>query len=308
MKGVGFSDADISSLDRGPVVRVVPRKDDNDVFVVGVVRIAAPPASLVDALKRIETFRDRPPILEIGRFSSPPRIEDLTTLSFDARDLDLLRACKLGDCDIKVDAGTIELARRIDWKARDAYFEAARLMKGVMLAQATRYLQEGALAMTVYNDNEVPEPSASETVALLEGDPKLLQFTPEFLKAFLDFPNGGLPSVENFIYWSKEKTRKTVVSIAHVAIDSGLPGTGYRVAMKHLYDSHFFLANLEFLTLVPEEGGASAFTLVHVLRARVDPPRSFRGMILGKIRVGMRDALDQDLGATKRRLEEATQR
>ena len=308
MKGLGFSDAEISGLDRAPVVRVVPRKDDNDVFVAGVVRIAAPAASFVKALREIETFRDRPPTLEIGRFGSPPRIADLAHLSFDARDLDMLRTCKVGDCDIKVGAEVIGLAQELDWRAKDAYFEATRLMKGMMLAQATRYLQEGASAMSVYNDNEVPERSAAETAVLLEGDPRLLQFTPEFLKAFLDFPNGTLPNLENLLYWSKEKTRKTVVSVAHVAIETSPGGTGYRVAMKHLYDSHFFLANLEFLTLLPDEGGASGFTLVHVLRARVDPPRSFRGMVLGKIRVGMRDALAQDLEATKRRLEDAIQR
>ncbi len=308
MKGVGFSDAEVSGLAQGAIVRVVQQKEDNDVFVLGVVRIAAPAESFVEALRKIETFRNRPPILEIGRFATPPRIEDLAPLTFDTRDLEMLRTCKVGDCDLKVGAETIELARKIDWKAKDAYGEASRLMKSVLLAQVTKYLQDGAPAMTVYNDNDAPESSAAETLKLLGGDPKLLQFTPEFMKAFLDFPNGTLPNLENFIYWSKEKTRRPVVSVAHVCIETGPQGTGYRVATKHLYDSHFFLANLEFLTLLVEGGGASGFTLVHVLRARVDPPRSFRGIILGKIRAGMRDALAQDLEAAKRRLEAATQR
>ncbi len=115
----------------------------------------------------------------------------------------------------------------------------------------------------------------------------------------------ALPGVESFVYWSKEKTRKTVVSVAHVSIQTipRDPGPAYAVAMKHLYDSHYFLGEMEFLTLLPEAGDTPAFTLIHVLRARVDPPRSFRGMLLGKMREGMREAIATDLQATRSRLE-----
>jgi hypothetical protein len=63
---------------------------------------------------------------------------------------------------------------------------------------------------------------------------------------------------------------------------------------------------MEFLTLLPEAADKPRFTLIHVLRARVDPPRSFRGMLLGKMREGMREAIAADLQATRSRIESGT--
>lgn len=306
MKKAGFSDGEIASVERGAVVsRGLPQREDNDVFVAGVVRIAARPETLVEELQRIDTFRNRPPVLQIGRFGTPPKVEDLERLTFEPKDLEALRSCKVGDCDLKIGAAAMELARRVDWKAKDADAQASRLLKEILVAQVRSYLEDGASAMAVYNDNETPESTAVEVAKILGNDPNLLQFNPEFLRYVLEFPRTPLPDVDNLVYWSKEKTRKAVVSVAHVSIQRIPVGaaTGYSVAMKHIYDSHYFLANMEFLTLLPEDAPKPGFTLVHVLRARIDPPHSFRGMVLGKMREGMRDALDRDLDVVRKRLE-----
>lgn len=311
LKSVGFTDVDFVSLEGGSAVsRVVPRKEDNDVFIVGVVRIGAPAEALVAALQKIETFRNRLPIVQIGRFSIPPRVEDLDGLTFEAKDLDALRACRVGDCDLKVGRQAMEAARKVDWKASDANAQASRVLKEVLVAQVKSYVQDGATAMAVYNDNEVPESTAAEVAKIVESEPTPLDFSPDLLKHVIDFPKTALPDVESFVYWSKEKTRKTVVSVAHVSIET-IPrdsGPAYVVAMKHLYDSHYFLANMEFLTLLPDNSDKRGFTLIHLLRARIDPPRSFRGMLLGKMREGMREAIATDIQATRGRLEGETRR
>lgn len=308
MRKAGFSDAEIVGVEHGAAVsRILPQKDDNDVFVAGVVRIAARPDALVEGLQKIETFRNRPPVLQIGRFGSPPRVEDLDGLTFEAKDLEALRDCRVGDCDVKIDASAMGLVRRVDWKARDAEAQASRVLKEVLVAQVKSYLEDGASAMAVYNDNEIPESTAAEVAKILGNDANLLRLSPDLLRYALEFPKAPLPDVESLVYWSKEKTRKAVVSVAHVLIQRVPVGTatGYSVVMKHLYDSHYFLANTEFLTILPEDSGKPGFTLVHVLRARIDPPRSFRGMILGKMREGMRDALIRDLDVVRKRLETA---
>jgi hypothetical protein len=45
--------------------------------------------------------------------------------------------------------------------------------------------------------------------------------------------------------------------------------------------------------------------LIRSVRARIDRPRWFGGMVLGKIKREMRGALTRDLMRTKRRLEAA---
>ena len=74
--------------------------------------------------------------------------------------------------------------------------------------------------MAVYNDNEIPESTAAEVAKIVGSEPPPLQFSPDLLKHVLDFPMSALPGVESFVYWSKEKTRKTVVSVAHVSIQT----------------------------------------------------------------------------------------
>jgi hypothetical protein len=135
-------------------------------------------------------------------------------------------------------------------------------------------------------------------------------YNPEFLEYLIDFPRRTLSNIEDYVYWSKEKVRKPVVSLVHVCIQKLArgPDTGYFIALMHIYDSHYFLANIEFLTVVPDAGDAARFYLLHAIRARLDPPRSFRGLLLGKIKGAMKDTMEADLLRTKLRLEAARAR
>jgi hypothetical protein len=289
------------------VARVLREKDDNDADVLGVVRIAAPEAALIEAIRRIETFESGPRVLQVGRFGDPPRVADLDRLRFDSRDIDDLRRCRVGDCDLKVGGSTLELTRRIDWKAPDARERASRLIKEIIVRHVRRYLAEGKAALAVYDDEDKPRSVAAEFQKIVEGSPNLMRYNPAFLRYLLDFPESRLPDVENFMYWSQEKIREPVVSVVHACIQRVTRDgqTGYFVALKHIYDSHYFRADVEFLTLVPATGGTGGFYLVHDIRARLDPPHHFRGMVLGRVKSAVKKALIQNLERTRRRLEAA---
>jgi len=86
------------------------------------------------------------------------------------------------------------------------------------------------------------------------------------------------------------------------AIVHGL-GSEAACSWSDIYDSHYFLAAAEFLALVPDGDARTGFFLVHNMRARLDPPRKLRGMLLGKIKGAMRDELGELLASTKTRLE-----
>ena len=80
--------------------------------------------------------------------------------------------------------------------------------------------------------------------------------------------------------------------------------TSYRIAMKHIYDSHYFLGYAEFLAAIPELDATEGFYLVRSIRAVIDPPRGWlRGFLLGRIKAAMRDELAKDLQRTRTRLE-----
>ena len=203
----------------------------------------------------------------------------------------------------------METAHGIDGKGNDARARASQVMKELLVGHVTAYLQRGSSAMAVYNNNDRPESVASGFEQILRDSPKTVRNNPGFYRYLLEFPNmAPPPTVEDFFYWSKENVRKPVVSLVHVCLarleDHGQPS--YLIGMKHIYDSHYFLAYGEFLSVLPEPGGAKGLYLVRSIRALIDPPRGWlRGFLLGKIKGAMRDQLAKDLLRTRRRLESA---
>jgi hypothetical protein len=313
MRDAGFSNAQIAEARAGGIVtRILPQREDNAAFVTGVARIAAPAEAFAEGIRHIESLRSGGRMLQIGRFRMPPTTEDLQALVVEARDLDDLRRCRVGDCDVQIGRHAMELLHAVDWKADDARERAAERTKEILVAQVKAYLNEGSAAMAIYDDNDTPESVRSALEQILATSPGVVRDNPAFYRYFLEFPGSARPpDVEDIFYWSKEQVRKPVTSLVHVCLqrveENGR--ASYCVAMKHIYDSHYFLGYAEFLKALPEPGGAGGFYLVRSIRALIDPPRGWlRGLLLGKIKKAMRDALAQDLQRTKSRLELARPR
>jgi hypothetical protein len=99
--------------------------------------------------------------------------------------------------------------------------------------------------------------------------------------------------------------RDAVTSIHHLIIRKTVDGeaTDYAIADKHIADSHYFLAAMELVWLLDDQGGQRGFYGVRLNRTRIDTPRRFRGLLLGRIKSTMRRAMQQSLLDTKKRLE-----
>jgi hypothetical protein len=306
MKAAGFSDAEITTAGAGGIVtRLLPQREDNAAFVTGVTRIAAPAEALADDVRTVEGLR-RSRTLQIGLFETPPTIGDLRPLVLESQDLDDLHRCRVGDCDIQVGRHAMDAIRAVDWEARDARERAAQLTKEIFVAQVAAYLEHGSSGMAIYDNNVPPESVAAGFEQLLRDRPSLVRGDPAFYRYLLEFPDGVRPPhVDNFLYWSKEKLRRPVVSLVHVCLQRSGDGgqTRYVIAMKHIYDSHYFLAYSEFLTVLPGPPG-TGFYLVRSVRVMIDPPRGWlRGLLLNRIKGAMREQLAGDLRLTKVRLE-----
>ena len=118
------------SLRRGQVVKHgLPSRAPGEIAVAGAVRIRAPKAAFFARVRDIARFKSGPAVLQIGRFSNPPVLDDLAALTVDKDDFDV-RSCRVGDCGIRLPAAVIErLAREIDLKAPDAQARGAALFK-----------------------------------------------------------------------------------------------------------------------------------------------------------------------------------
>lgn len=306
LKSVGFTDAELASFDKGAAVtKILTTKEDLDAAVIGAIRVNASPATLVERVRTLDAFRKSATVLQIGRFSSPPKIEDLAGLTIDESELKDFEECKVGSCDLKLGSGAMELAKKIDWKAPDAKVKASALLKQAFLDGVNAYLSNGTMGL--YVDNAAPESVVEGLKKILADSPYLVAHDATFGQYVLDFPKASLPGAESILYWSKDKLRKPVVSLHHLVIFKKGEGaaTTYLVADKHVYDSHYFLATVDFVGLVPGADPAKGFSLVYLTRTRIDPPTKFRGTLLGKIKGGMKDAIADKLTNGKKNLEAA---
>jgi len=298
-----LSEADLALLGAGKVVtRDLPAKDDNDVAIVGAARIDAPERTLLEDPRELEVFLKDGPILQAGTFSSPPSVDDLAGLSLDAKDLRLSQRCRPGDCDFQLDAGGMDSVRRADWRAGSKGPSFLSLWKEAIVETITSYQRDGRMA--VYLDNQ-PAESVREALERSLADSPYLPLDTPFMRYLLDYPNAPLADTEDVFYWTKERVREPVVSLHHLVIHKDLDGkaTDYVIADKHISDSHYFLATVELVWLIDEPGDKASFWAVRLNRTRIDPPREMRGILLGRIRKGMRKAMHQSLTDTKLSLE-----
>src|SRR5688572_18271337 len=95
----------------GAVLTIVPARG-RDLAVYGVVRTSAAPARLVTWTRAIDQLYQGPYVPALGRFSEPPQLADLAGLTLDEEDLNDLRACRAGDCGVKLSAPEMERIRQ----------------------------------------------------------------------------------------------------------------------------------------------------------------------------------------------------
>ena len=84
-----------------PVVRTTPARGQS-VAVFAVVPVAITGDRFLAWVRDIAAFKKGPPFLQVGRFSDPPRLNDLARLTFPDGDIDDLRTCVPGDCALKI--------------------------------------------------------------------------------------------------------------------------------------------------------------------------------------------------------------
>jgi hypothetical protein len=281
------------------VTKQLPATDKPEIAAFGAVRLRGDHAAFVRQLHReLGVARRNPSILEIGRFSDPPRVEDLAGLTLDNGDFRAARECKPGDCAIKLARSAMErIGREIDWKATDARARATGLMRQMLVDYTTAYQHGGTAEMATYVDKERPLDTPAEFRKLLAASPYLVEYVPALHRYLEEYPKGSLAGAETLFYWWKDTfAPKPTISVYHVTTWTD-PERGISViATKRIYASHYFQAGLDVLAVVPASGGG--FHLMDLYRVRVDPPTGvLSGVILGKIRGGIEQGLAEGLMA-----------
>jgi hypothetical protein len=297
-----FSDADIAALERGQPLARVLETDRREVAIVGAVRINAPRDRLFGRYRDISSLKSSDVVMQIGRFSNPPKPEDLYDLEFEGYDLETIKACKPGDCGVRLSTENMErFAREVNWRGPDWKRQAALLWRQLLAKDAADYLATGKLSD--YRNKAEPLSVADEFAVLYQASSYFEAIAPQFFAYVRQFPRVRLDGVENILYWSKDDINRPVTRMTHLILhpenDPQRPGA---VATKQFYAAHYFDAGLGFTFAFND--GNNGFYMLAVNRVRT---RSLTGILRAMVRSVVqrrsREAMEGILRSTKAGLE-----
>ena len=303
---VRLTDAERASLGAGaPVTKLLDADPATEVAAFGAVWVAAPSSLYISAVNDIETFERGGSFRVTKKISEPPRLEDFDALDLPEDDLEDLKTCKPGACQLKVSQESLDrLRKEVNWSKPSARMDAERLFRQVALDYVNAYREGGNARLAVYRDATRPTFVAAEFESLVNRMPELTTYLPEIRRYLLEYPKHSLPASTSFMYWQEAAFGlKPTIRINHVVIAESADGIA--VASKQLYASHYFWTALELRVLVPDAERGRGFWFITVNRSRSDGLGGFVGrMIRGKVRGETTSRMQAVLKVTKTNLEQ----
>ena len=285
---IALQETDFSALQQGQtVVKLLPAKDKREVAVSGLVSLQVPAEAFLQSFRESMARKSNPAILEIGRFSTQPTLDDLNDLTMEHRDIEDLKSCVVGDCQLKLSARMIErFQKEIDWKAPDYHSQATKLLKLMLLDYVRDYLARGEAALIEYSDKAKPVRLVEEQRALKSGSSYISDIDSKFAQYLRGFPKSKLANVEDAIVWSKMKFGlKPVIAINHITIykNEAEAGPQVLIASKQIYANHYFDSSLGLTAFISIPGANPASYLLYENRSRADG----LGGMFGKLKRGI---------------------
>ena len=305
---LNISTSEKAELDQGKAIaREVKTKDGSEILVFGAIYVKGSPSVFLKTYTEVEKLVDGKGFLAAKKFQDPPVLSDLANLTFDKEDLQALRTCSPGDCEVQLPADQMEKFRKaIDWEAPQAEEQANALARQMALSGLQIYLKGGNAALGAYQDKS--EPTHVETVfkTVLGRLTELPAYDREFYDYLLNYPRSKRPlNTSDFFYWETVKFGlKPTFRINHVIVRQP-PDKPDRwiVANKQLYASHYFQTALDMWLCIPATAsGKPGFYLLTVKGSRQDGLTGMKGSLL------RRPVISRTLNSVRASLERLKER
>ena len=288
------------------ITRLLDADESKEVAILGAVWINAPMRRYIQAVTDIESFEKGAGFKVTKKIGSPPKLEDFRALRVPDEDLQDLRRCRVGNCEVKVAASALtRFQSEINWSAPGAPAAAQAWIQRLAFEYVTSYLKGGDAELAVYRDGSRPTFVAQEFREMTAAMPELSTHMPNTRQYLLGFPNVKMPEFTSFLYWQEtEFGLKPVIRINHVTIRETADDAV--VASKMIYASHYFWTGIELRALVPDPSRGDGFWFVTVNRSRSDGLSGFTGrLIRGRVRSEVEKGILAAMQSTKQLLERA---
>jgi len=307
---IGLSEDQIAAVRSGKAVaKALPSRAPAEVFLFGAIYIHAAPESYLQFARDFDRRRERPAYWALGVFGNPPKLSDLKDFSFDNDEIQALKKCTPGDCQIQMPAGSIkEFHRSINWSADDVNEQVNRLLQKTALDRLLAYQREGNQALGVYNDKHDPTVVPEQFAYMLNYAKALPAHLPDFYTYLLSYPNAKPPNVEDTFYWARVKfglkPTLRVVQMVTMRGDSADP-VAYAIAEKQLYSSHYFETAMDLSFCIRgKDHGKPGFYLITAMGSEQAGLTGAKGAVIRKAAVGRSVShLQNGLTAIKNTLE-----
>jgi hypothetical protein len=314
---LGLTPQQIAAIDAGrPVAKVLPWGGPSEVYVFGAVHIAGSPEAYLGAARDVERLSGTPGYQGIGEIREDATVVDLSALAFDPGDVEALKACREGSCDVQLPSSGIQLFRDGvgDWSRPDAADQANALARQGVLHLVQAYRAGGNQALGEYRDKEHPARVADQFQTMIGRASVLPDVLPELRRYLLDYPNADLAGAESYFYWEKVSFGlKPTIRVNHAVIYRGRAQArdfGV-VAIKQLYATHYFHTALD-LSVCVDDGAGSAphgFYLLTLKGSQQDGLTGVKGSLLRKVVIDKtRSSLEKALASIKRSVEQSAPR
>jgi hypothetical protein len=292
---------------------ILPTSNPSDIFVCGVVYIHAKPAAYFQFMQDMTSRKTVAGYLGAGEFSTPPTVGDLDGLSLDPDDIEDLKNCRPGDCELQLPEESMEAARAaIQWNSPNVAEQVTILAKRGIIRLLKEYQQGGDRALLPYRDKRDPVPPAEQFRSLLNHVELFPQYLPDLNRYLLQYPNSRPEQAQNSYYWEKVSFGlKPTIRVNHAIVyrTSG-PEAVHVLAIKQLYATHYFQTALDLSFCVPSStvSGGDGFYLITVKGSRQAGLTGVKGSLLRKVVVARtRDSLERALDNIREKLEHRTE-
>ena len=294
--------AERHSLERGQPVVVTLESKRPELAIFSAIQLGpdVAPERAAAWMRRVEDLRRSRHMLASGRFSTPPRQADLDDLVLDEGDLEDIRRCRPGACDVKLSAREIGELMAITAAATQWRDEVQVAFRQILLRRVLAYMSGGLAALDATADRRSPRPPAAAFASILERSTFLQEHMPDLAERLASCRTAGMPDAETFIYWSKERLGgKAVITATHVTLVEGdAAARPYLLSIGvQIFATHYLDASLGVTALV-RDSQSSQMYLVYIHRAHVDVLEGFWGrfarpIIEGRVRKDGAAALRQ---------------
>jgi hypothetical protein len=310
-ESIRLTDDQIADIQHGKAVtKVLSTKTPSEVAVFGAVYIHGSVEDYLKAAQNVTSLRGSPNYLGIQQFSTPPKLSDLEGFVLEEDDINDLKNCKPGHCELQLPAESIEeFKTHVNWSAPDVAAQVNGLAQKMALEELVRYQKDGNSALGSYYDKEHPVHVIEQFESLLRESSSMPRYLPDLERYLTDYPRTQLPNSTSAFYWERVKFGlKPTLRMNHMVIDrgSGMSGAIDSVAIKQLYASHYFQTALDLSVCAkdssrPEEKGFYLITVKGSRQAGLTGPK---GSIIRKTAVSRtRSSLESSLMHIKGMLE-----